>query len=86
MRQEIDPFASLGTLSAQLLGVVGVLAQELVRSQAVDVPRLRQELDNFWSHELDVAGLQESERRMIESVRRVIGTALAQEVDDGQGD
>ena len=85
MRQEIDPFASLGTLSAQLLGVVGVLAQELVRSQAVDVPRLRQELDNFWSHELEVAGLQESERRMIESVRRVIGTALAQETDDGQG-
>lgn len=85
MRQEIDPFASLGTLSAQLLGVVGVLAQELVRSQAVDVSRLRQELDNFWSHELDVAGLQESERRMIESVRRVIGTALAQEADDGQG-
>ena len=86
MSNETDPFASLGTLSTQLLGVVTVLTQELVRARVVDADRLRDGLEAFWAQELGVAGLPDGERRMIESVKRVVSAALVQEVANGQGD
>lgn len=86
MSNETDPFASLGTLSAQLLGVVAVLMQEVVRAKAVDVVRLRQGLDGLWEQELNAQGLTDGERRMVESVKKVITGAFAQEADDGQSD
>lgn len=82
---EADPFASLGTLSAQLLGVVAVLTQEVVRAKAVDVERLHRSLDGFWEQELNQAGLSKGERRMVESVKKVMSAAFVQEPDDGHG-
>lgn len=83
---EADPFASLGTLSAQLLGVVAILMQEVVRAKAVDVERLRQGLEGFWEQELHAQSLTEGERRMVESVKKVLTASFEQEANNGQGD
>ena len=69
------PFSSVGALTAQLLGVQAVLMHELVRSGAVDVQRLRSTLDDFWEQELSSADVSAADRRMIGSVRRVVGAA-----------
>jgi hypothetical protein len=87
MSEDAEPFGSLGTLSAQILGVMAVLARELVRAGAVDAPRLRRELGAFWDNELAGADLPAGDRRMIESVKKVVTAALApEEAANGQGD
>lgn len=78
--------AALGTLSAQLLGVVALLTRELARAGVVDVPRLRGELDAFWEQELGAPELSDGERRMVEAVRRVMTTTLPKGPGDGQRD
>lgn len=83
--EENDTFSSLGTLAAQMLGVQAILMQELVRSQAVDAQRLRSSLAEFWAQELAQPDLSASDRRMVESVKRVISAALTPEGKNEQG-
>lgn len=86
MTDESDnSLASLGTLSTQLLGVVAVLAQELVRAQVVDAARLQQGLEAFWQQERGAPGATDADRRMIDAVQRVVGAAIAAGGSDGQG-
>ena len=80
-----DSYSSLGTLAAQMLGVQAILMQELVRSQVVDAQRLRTSLAGFWAQELAQPDLSASDRRMVESVKRVVSAAMAEEGKDEQG-
>lgn len=83
--EENGTFSSVGTLAAQMLGVQAILMQELVRSQVVDAQRLRTSLAGFWAQELAQPDLSASDRRMVESVKRVVSAAVAEEGKDEQG-
>ncbi|KRC20185.1 hypothetical protein [Acidovorax sp. Root219] len=82
MTNETDsPLISLTTLSTQLLGVVAILTQEVARSKAVDVERLQESLRVFFEQETGKDHRADSEKRMIDAVKRVILAAT----DSGRG-
>ena len=85
MTEENSPLSSLGTLSAQLLGVVAILIQELARSKAVDVDRLQRTLEAFLDNELAQPSMADGDKRMVASVKKVLGGLFVKpEEGDGQ--
>lgn len=81
---EENPFAMLGALSAQILGTVAVLMQELAASNAVDKDRLLKALDAFYERNATDAPESEAEKRVREAVQAVIRKSIEKGGEHGQ--